>query len=455
VEDRTAAYGADGTLRRRPLHGAAPKVDNELYVRDYSKCILCYRCVDACGEQYQNTFAIHVAGRGFEARISTEFDTTLPESACVYCGNCIAVCPTGALMFVSEHELRESGEWREEEQTVTQTICPYCGVGCTLELHVQDNSIVKVTSPDDHDITRGNLCVKGRFGFQHVQALAVRTEVRAGAVVLAGGRSSRMGQPKALLDWHGLTAVEHAVGVVREGVAGGPVCVVRAPGQQLPPLHAIVVDDPVADGGPLVGLHAGLGALEGPARSPAAWTRRCSPACPGGPGALGRRAPCRWSGRAQPLLAATHRIAPVSGAARSGARGLRDVPWLCRPGATGRRCSKTGARGREPYALGRNANTPRWDAHGLWRGDSGPAEAGHVREGTGSVSRSRRSASASPQDPPRRFDEHDVARSIRSWVTVRGSPASRSPTRTRRPRRVSPELPAKHEAAVPGPVAAL
>jgi predicted molibdopterin-dependent oxidoreductase YjgC len=146
------------------------KVDNELYVRDYSKCILCYKCVDACGEQYQNTFAIHVAGRGFDARISTEFDTPLPESACVYCGNCIAVCPTGALMFTSEHELREAGGWREDEQTVTQTICPYCGVGCTLELHVQDNHIVKVTSPDDHDITRGNLCIKGRFGFQHVQA---------------------------------------------------------------------------------------------------------------------------------------------------------------------------------------------------------------------------------------------------------------------------------------------
>jgi predicted molibdopterin-dependent oxidoreductase YjgC len=72
-------------------------------------------------------------------------------------------------MFRREHELRAQGEWHEERQTTTDTICPYCGVGCTLTLHVQDNEIVKVTSPQDHDITRGNLCIKGRFGFQHVQ----------------------------------------------------------------------------------------------------------------------------------------------------------------------------------------------------------------------------------------------------------------------------------------------
>ena len=147
----------------------AVKEDNELYVRDYSKCILCYKCVEACGVDHQNTFAITVAGRGFGAHISTELDVPLPESACVYCGNCVAVCPTGALMATSEFDLRAAGEWREEEQTEVDTVCPYCGVGCNLELHVQDNEIVKVTSPDDHDVTRGNLCVKGRFGWQFVR----------------------------------------------------------------------------------------------------------------------------------------------------------------------------------------------------------------------------------------------------------------------------------------------
>jgi predicted molibdopterin-dependent oxidoreductase YjgC len=160
----TDRYGSDAATVRQPV-----KYDNDTYVRDYSRCILCYKCVEACGEEAQNTFAIAVAGRGFDAGISTEFDVTLPDSACVYCGNCIGVCPTGALMPASEYNMRQAGAWDESKQTVTTTICPYCGVGCNLELHVQDNTIVKVTSPLDHDVGHGHLCVKGRFGFEFVQ----------------------------------------------------------------------------------------------------------------------------------------------------------------------------------------------------------------------------------------------------------------------------------------------
>ena len=146
------------------------KVDNDLYVRDYAKCILCYKCVEACGTDAQNTFAIAVAGRGFDARISTEFAVPLPDSACVYCGNCIGVCPTGALSFKTEHDMREAGTWDESRQVQGDTICSYCGVGCTLTVHAQDGEIVKVTSPIDHDVTRGHLCIKGRFGWQFVQS---------------------------------------------------------------------------------------------------------------------------------------------------------------------------------------------------------------------------------------------------------------------------------------------
>jgi len=150
--------------------GQPVKIDNDLYVRDYSRCILCYKCVEACGEDAQNTFAIAVAGRGFDARISTEYAAPLGNSACVYCGNCVAVCPTGALMAKAEFDLRETGAWDPARQTVTDTICPYCGVGCTLRLHVQDNKIVKAMSPLDHDVTRGNLCIKGRFGWKFVES---------------------------------------------------------------------------------------------------------------------------------------------------------------------------------------------------------------------------------------------------------------------------------------------
>jgi predicted molibdopterin-dependent oxidoreductase YjgC len=145
------------------------KTDNELYVRDYGKCILCYKCVEACGADAQGTFAIAVAGRGFDARISTELAVPLPDSACVYCGNCIGVCPTGALMFTSEHAMRRDGTWDEAAQTRTRTTCPYCGVGCALELTVQDERIVKVLSPVDSSVTEGHLCIKGRFGWQFAQ----------------------------------------------------------------------------------------------------------------------------------------------------------------------------------------------------------------------------------------------------------------------------------------------
>lgn len=145
-----------------------PKLDNELFDRDYAKCILCYKCVQACGAEAQNSFAIAVAGRGLDARISTELAVSLPESACVFCGNCVGVCPTGALVFSREHALRRAGQWDESRQRQTTTVCPYCGVGCAITLHTQDNQVVKVTSPVESSVTHGHLCVKGRFGWQYV-----------------------------------------------------------------------------------------------------------------------------------------------------------------------------------------------------------------------------------------------------------------------------------------------
>ena len=139
ARDRRAA----GEGRQRPLRARLLEVH------------LCYKCVEACGTDAQNTFAIAAAGRGFDAHISTEYDVPLPDSACVYCGNCIGVCPTGALMFSSrarDARGRHVGRIASRRRPIRSA--PYCGVGCTLTLHVQENEIVKVTSPIENSVTQ-------------------------------------------------------------------------------------------------------------------------------------------------------------------------------------------------------------------------------------------------------------------------------------------------------------
>jgi NADH dehydrogenase/NADH:ubiquinone oxidoreductase subunit G len=101
-------YGAEadrfGQVKRRmfPIFD-----DNPFYLRDYSKCIMCWRCVQACGEDVQWTFAIHRGARGFESHITTFEALPIPQSTCVYCGNCVQACPTGALKAKREQWIEE------------------------------------------------------------------------------------------------------------------------------------------------------------------------------------------------------------------------------------------------------------------------------------------------------------------------------------------------------------
>ena len=89
------------------------KDDNPMYLRDYSKCVLCWRCVQVCAEDAQYTYAINFSGRGYETEIGTFFDRSIPESTCVFCGQCVGVCPTGALKSKREY-LLEQGVSPEE-----------------------------------------------------------------------------------------------------------------------------------------------------------------------------------------------------------------------------------------------------------------------------------------------------------------------------------------------------
>jgi predicted molibdopterin-dependent oxidoreductase YjgC len=94
--------------------------DNPMYIRDYAKCVLCWRCVQVCAEDAQYTFALNFSGRGFETMIGTFFDKPMPETTCVFCGQCVGVCPTGALKAKREW-LLEQGKTPDEILEVTRT----------------------------------------------------------------------------------------------------------------------------------------------------------------------------------------------------------------------------------------------------------------------------------------------------------------------------------------------
>jgi predicted molibdopterin-dependent oxidoreductase YjgC len=141
--------------------------EDPLISRDYSRCILCGRCVYACNEIQVNR-AISHGYRGIQAKIVFRGDKTIPESDCVYCGECIQVCPVGSLF---EKKSRFTSRIWEVENV--RTTCHYCGVGCQLDLHVhkRDKKIVKVRGVEEaepnHD---GRLCFRGRFAFDFIHS---------------------------------------------------------------------------------------------------------------------------------------------------------------------------------------------------------------------------------------------------------------------------------------------
>jgi predicted molibdopterin-dependent oxidoreductase YjgC len=133
---------------------------NPFIARDMEKCILCGKCVRVCDE-VEGFCAIDIANRGFNAKISPPFDKDLD---CEFCGQCVSVCPTGAL--ISKQSL---GRGRQKDVKEVETVCSYCGCGCNLTMHVSRNEVLRVTSRPD-TINEGWLCVKGRFGFNFINS---------------------------------------------------------------------------------------------------------------------------------------------------------------------------------------------------------------------------------------------------------------------------------------------
>ena len=137
--------------------------DSHPYIHvDMSQCILCYRCVRIC-EEVQGQFVWQVLNRGHETRIVPDSGSTLATSSCVSCGACVDTCPSGALedKFILKRGV--ATEW-------TRTTCPYCGTGCEMRIGTSDNQLVSINPVLDAPVSKGHLCVKGRYAFDFVSA---------------------------------------------------------------------------------------------------------------------------------------------------------------------------------------------------------------------------------------------------------------------------------------------
>ncbi len=145
-----------GSLRRQ-INDITMDDSNPFFDRDLKKCILCGICVRTCSE-ILGVNAVDFGFRGYDAKITTFADKPILDSSCVSCGECVVACPVGAL--VPKETLKPSRE--------VKTVCPYCGVGCNLYLGVRGDQIVSVRGDHNNSVNMGNLCVKGRFGYQFI-----------------------------------------------------------------------------------------------------------------------------------------------------------------------------------------------------------------------------------------------------------------------------------------------
>ncbi|HUC40455.1 MAG TPA: 2Fe-2S iron-sulfur cluster-binding protein, partial [Gemmatimonadales bacterium] len=155
--------------RDLPLRSGDERPGDPMIRHDMSTCILCTRCVRAC-EDIQVVGVLDVAYRGEHAEIIVGADGDPDKAGCTWCGECVRVCPTGAIFEVMPRQRFSADQIRRPERVV-RGVCPYCGVGCQVDFHVADGQISRVTSPDIELNTpnQGSTCVKGRFGYDFPQ----------------------------------------------------------------------------------------------------------------------------------------------------------------------------------------------------------------------------------------------------------------------------------------------
>lgn len=152
-------YGVSQTTFVSDVSRSLYQDDNPFFIRDHKYCILCDRCVRACSEVV-GADAIEIVGRGFESHVATPFDGPMIDSSCVFCGTCVQICPTAALM-----PMARLGKGREWELDRIQTICGYCGVGCKIEYALKEEEILYAEGAQELSVNGPFLCTKGRYGW--------------------------------------------------------------------------------------------------------------------------------------------------------------------------------------------------------------------------------------------------------------------------------------------------
>lgn len=161
LQDAAYRLGITGPAFHLARERAEIDDSHPMIVRDPNKCILCWRCIRGCNQLVVNE-VLDMGDRGHGSRVVADMDAPLFDSTCVGCGECVQLCPTGALT-----EKKSAGRGRSWELERVRTTCPYCGVGCQMELHVSrpENRVVRVTGIEGAVPNDGMLCIKGRFGF--------------------------------------------------------------------------------------------------------------------------------------------------------------------------------------------------------------------------------------------------------------------------------------------------